>query len=77
MGGVNITLSEGLKRFRNEYKLTQKQVATAINLAESAYQRYEYGKVVPSANVLMDIANFYNVSMDYLAGRTDNPEINK
>lgn len=77
MGGVNITISEGLKRFRKDYTLTQKQVATAINLAESAYQRYEYGKVIPSANVLIDIADYFNVSLDYLAGRTDNPEINK
>ena len=71
-----MTLSDGLRRFRKEFKLTQKQIASTINVAESLYQRYEYGKVVPSATVLIDIANAFNVSIDYLVGRTDNPSIN-
>ena len=71
-----MTLSDGLRRFRKEFKLTQKQIASSIDVAESLYQRYEYGKVVPSANVLIDISNNFNVSIDYLVGRTDNPEIN-
>lgn len=72
-----MTLSDGLRRFRKEFKLTQKQIASSIDVAESLYQRYEYGKVVPSANVLIDISNNFNVSIDYLVGRTDNPEINR
>ena len=71
-----MTLSDGLRRFRKEFKLTQKQIASTINVAESLYQRYEYGKVVPSATVLIDIANAFDVSIDYLVGRTDNPSIN-
>ena len=71
-----MTLSDGLRRFRKEFKLTQKQIASSIDVAESLYQRYEYGKVVPSATVLIDISNNFNVSIDYLVGRTDNPEIN-
>lgn len=71
-----MTLSDGLRRFRKEFKLTQKQIAASIDVAESLYQRYEYGKVVPSATVLMDISNKFNVSLDYLVGRTDNPAIN-
>lgn len=71
-----MTLSDGLRRFRKEFKLTQKQIAASIDVAESLYQRYEYGKVVPSATVLMDISSKFNVSLDYLVGRTDNPAIN-
>lgn len=71
-----MTLSDGLRRFRKEFKLTQKQIASTIDVAESLYQRYEYGKVVPSATVLIDIANAFDVSIDYLVGRTDNPSIN-
>lgn len=71
-----MTLSDGLRRFRKEFKLTQKQIASGIGVAESLYQRYEYGKVVPSATVLVDIAESFNVSIDYLVGRTDNPEVN-
>lgn len=72
-----MTLSDGLRRFRKEFKLTQKQIAANIDVAESLYQRYEYGKVVPSATVLMDISNKFNVSLDYLVGRTDNPAVNR
>lgn len=70
-------LKEALKNFRKNLGLTQKQVASAIGVAETAYQRYEYGKVVPSATVLIDIAESFNVSIDYLVGRTDNPMINR
>ena len=72
-----MNLSDGLRRFRKEFKLTQKQIASSTNIAESLYQRYEYGKVVPSAMVLITIAENFNVSLDYLVGRTDNPAINR
>lgn len=70
-------LSDSLKRFRKEFKLTQKQVATSIDIAESLYQRYEYGKVIPAITVFISIADKFNVSIDYLVGRTDNPDINR
>ena len=66
-------LSESLKRFRNEFSLTQKSVADALGVQESAYQRYEHGKVVPSVNIMIKLANAYNVSVDYLVGLSDNP----
>lgn len=66
-----------LKRFRKQYHITQKHAAFAANISERNYQDYEYGKVVPTATVLISLANYYNVSLDYLVGRTDNPEINK
>lgn len=71
-----MNLSDGLRRFRKEFNLTQKQIASTTEIAESLYQRYEYGKVVPSATVLIEIAEKFNVSLDYLVGRTDNPAIN-
>ncbi len=70
-----MTLSDGLKRFRKEFKLTQKQVALGIGIAESLYQRYEYGKVVPAITVFISISEKFEVSIDYLVGRTDNPAI--
>lgn len=66
-----------LKRFRKKFSITQKQAAYAANISERNYQDYEYGKVVPTATVLISLADYYNVSLDYLVGRTDNPEINK
>lgn len=66
-------LSSALKRFRKEFKITQKQAAAASNVSERNYQDYEYGKVVPSATVLIALADYFDVSLDYLVGRSDDP----
>ena len=76
-GDIVMELSEALKRFRKEQKITQKQAAAGAGVAERLYQSYEYGKVVPSAAVLIALADSFGVSMDYLAGRTDKPEVNQ
>jgi len=62
-------LSEYFKKARLERNLTQKQVADGIGISEQSYQRYEYGKVVPSANILLALANFFDVPLDFLVGR--------
>lgn len=66
-------LSAQFKKVRLEKGLTQKQVAAALGITEQAYQRYEYGKTVPSALVLIALADYFDVSLDYLAGRSDDP----
>lgn len=66
-------LNAQFKKLRLERTLTQKQVADGLGIAEQAYQRYEYGKITPSATVLIALADFYNVSLDYLVGRSDDP----
>ena len=67
-------LSAQFKKVRLEKGLTQKQVAAALGITEQAYQRYEYGKTVPSALVLIALADYFDVSLDYLVGRSDDPE---
>lgn len=69
-----IDLGKRLKLVRKNFGFTQKQVADGLQISEQAYQRYEYGKVVPSAIVLIDLADFYGISLDYLVGRFDTPE---
>ena len=66
-------LSDGLKRFRKSYRVTQKQAAEVAGVAERVYQSYEYGKVVPTVTVLISLADFYDVSLDYLCGRSYDP----
>ena len=68
-----MNFSEAFRRFRKDRGLTQKDVAMAIGIREAVYQRYEQEKAVPSVNVLIKIANAFNVSADYLLGRTDSP----
>lgn len=63
-----------LKRFRKKYNLNQRQVASAIQIPYQSYQTYEYGKSVPSSEVIFKIADAYNVSTDYLLGRIDEPQ---
>ena len=69
-----MSVGEGLKRFRKQYGVTQQQVADSIKVLKPAYQRYEYGTNIPTATVLIKIADAYNVSLDYLVGRSDNPQ---
>ena len=67
-------LTDSLRRFRKNFNLTQKQVAESIGMAESAYQRYEQGRREPAYRQLRTLADAYNVSIDYLVGRSDNPQ---
>lgn len=72
-----MTLPDAFKRFRKSYRVTQKQAAIAAGVSERNYQDYEYGNVAPTANVLIALADHFDVSIDYLTGRTNNPEINR
>lgn len=66
-------LSEALKRSRKLRKATQKQAAQAGGVSEAMYQFYEYGKNEPTASVLIALADYFDVSLDYLVGRSDDP----
>ena len=68
---------EHLKEMRISFNYTQKQVASNIGITERNYQRYEANDQRPSFDIHISLADFYNVSLDYLVGRTKNPEINK
>lgn len=68
---------EHLKEMRISFNYTQKQVASNIGITERNYQRYEANDQRTSFDILISLADFYNVSLDYLVGRTKNPEINK
>ena len=66
-------LKDALRRFRKSYKLTQVQAAKSAGVTEAMYQFYEYGKSDPKVSVLIALADFYDVSLDYLVGRSDDP----
>ena len=66
-------LSESLKRFRKTKKITQKQAAQSAGVSERVYQSYEYGKVIPTVTILIALADYFDVSLDYLVGRSDDP----
>lgn len=53
--------------------LTQKQVGEAINVPQRTYAYYESGQRMVPPQVLCALADFYNVSVDYILGRVDEP----
>lgn len=65
--------SERLKELRKNKKLTQKEVAEKIGVARTTYAMYEQNRREPDNETLQKIADFYNVTTDYLLGRTDDP----
>ena len=64
-GGITMRLKE----LRKQKKLRQQDVADAINCSQAVYSRYENGEREPSKIVLNSLADFYNVSVDYILGR--------
>ncbi len=65
------TLAERLKQCRKEKGYTQGQVAIYCDITEKAYQNYELMTREPKIEILIRIADLYEVSIDYLVGRTN------
>ncbi|MEK3965447.1 MULTISPECIES: helix-turn-helix domain-containing protein [Paenibacillus] len=62
----------GIRDLREDKDLTQQQIEELLHITQATYSRYENGNLdVPSA-VLITLANFYKVSIDYILGQTDN-----
>lgn len=68
-----MSFSERLITLRNLRNLTQKQVYEAIGMSAIGYQRYEYGTREPAYKNLLALADYFDVSLDYLVGRSDDP----
>lgn len=58
-----------LKELRKAKKLRQSDVAKVINCSQAVYSRYENGEREPSAETLKALADFHNVTVDYILGR--------
>ena len=70
---TKMTIAESLRRFREKFKFTQDEVARKMKVSRTMYQAYEHGESTPSVKKLVDLADDCQVSLDYLAGRTDQP----
>ena len=67
---------ERIKELRKEKSITMKRLGEIIGVSEGAVSQYENGKRQPDYDTLKKIADFFDVSTDYLLGRTDNPQQN-
>lgn len=65
-----------LRKLRERQRRKQYVVSELCGLNRSTIRRYERGEMEPSAEALSAIADYFEVSIDYLLGRTDNQEIN-
>lgn len=62
-------IGNSLKRLRESKKLTVEQVTEHLSISSSSYRKYEYNEREPSTDVVIEIADFYGVTTDYLLGR--------
>lgn len=64
---------DNLKKLRKEKKITQEELSKIIGVERSSIGKYESSGVIPSVDVLNKIADYFNVSVDYLLGRSNAP----
>ena len=72
-----ITFSERLKCLRTQNNQTMVDIANALNINKTSVFTWESTKTIPTADKLLELANHFDVSIDYLIGRTDNPKVNE
>lgn len=69
-----MTMPEALKHLRQQKMIPQSRIAAAAGISTTQYQNYEYGKSEPTASVLIALADYFDVSLDYLVGRSEDPK---
>ena len=69
--------ADRIKELRLERGLTQEAVGEIIGVKRYAVYSYEKGRACPEMKGLVALADYFDVSIDYLAGRTDNREVNR
>ncbi len=63
-----------LKELRLQNKLTLEQLGSIFNVTKQTTSRWETGDRIPSIEIICVLADYFNVSLDYLTGRTDVPD---
>lgn len=68
---------KNLRGIREDRDIRQKDIAEYLNVSQNTYSQYETGVISLTADVLIKLADYYNVSIDYLLDRTNNPKMQK
>lgn len=66
-----------IRDLREDKDLNQTQVAKMLGMSQTGYSKYETGENDLPTSVLIKLADFYDVSVDYLLNRTNEPAMNK
>ncbi|MED4353582.1 helix-turn-helix transcriptional regulator [Schinkia azotoformans] len=70
-----IIFSSRISQLRETHSLLMKDMAKIVGISIQGYSLLEKGVNTPSANTLISIADYFNVSIDYLVGRSDDPTL--
>ncbi|WP_083520794.1 helix-turn-helix domain-containing protein [Alicyclobacillus kakegawensis] len=68
------SLGKRLCELRQQRNIKQREMAEFLGVTLRAWQRYEAGDREPTIDQLIQLADFFDVSLDYLVGRSDNPQ---
>lgn len=66
--------SNCLAGLRAEHKISSQSLAEAVGVSRPAISRFEHGVDFPHVNTLVALADYFDVSLDYLCGRSDDPK---
>ena len=72
-GGILEIISKRLKQLREDAGLSQSKIGQLVGVPQSSIYRYEQGQSTPSPKTFRWYADYFDVSLDYLFGRTDDP----
>jgi len=70
-------MQNNLRKLRKERGLTQINLQMKTGIEQALLSKYETGERLPPTDTLLILADFYGVSLDYILGRTENPEVNR
>ena len=76
-GGTLAMIGDRIRELRSARRMSQTELAKAIHVSQQAITKWENGKSEPSSSAIDDIANYFNVSSDYLLERTSEKTPNK
>ncbi len=65
------SFQDNLKTLRASKNISQKQIANYLGIADRQYRRYENGEQQPTLPIAVKLADFFDVSLDFLSGRSD------
>ena len=66
-----------IQDLRTDADMSQKQLSEILHISQRSYSHYETGSCNIPVEMLIRLANYYDISVDYLVGRTDKKEMNK
>lgn len=66
-----------IRDLREDKDMNQTQIATYLGMSQTGYSKYETGERDVPTSILIKLADYYGVSVDYILGRTNNKKMNK